>query len=879
VKARATFLVASTIAIVASVLVGARALSLPPVASACLAFYALFVAPGIAIDRLVFRSRGGTLEAVCRVSAAGFVFDSIVVCMGFIPGVAYRVMSPVAGAAAVTLLLAAWAKRGSEGAREGPVDERGAALAGRRIGVRELAAVVVLFAACFILFYKSGTLGFDTDALDHLSYIRRGVDAGTIFPRDSFYRGGDGAGFDVRKGAWDAALSLFVFQSRTAPDLFWRLVPSLLAFTALSAFLFLGVELLGSVAYAAVGLLFMLVFYAAGGVAWLTKAAYGRNAMQILFWMNAAFLLRYYRVRDARYLAAIFFIAAAGCAFHLVFPMLAATSLLGLLFYVLWSGEGRSWRGAYGRSVLVEACGLAIPLAVRACSFGASMNIIHTHRQGMLVFSRKLAMIDPAELARGEGSVFFFALLMLPFFFLVAPRRRRALVFALTIVPVLLVVNPVVAPVLESSFGYLHYRLLDAAPLMFFLGLAVIGLGARVFGRGRLRSPSAAIGRAFAMLALVLFLWFPLRTSLVGLGASVKSVVCARAEPESSLRAGVEELARIIPAHSVVVSDPVTSYAVSAFTDDFVVVVPGQHGSPTDTLALERLEAVRDLMSPVRPLAASAQWLRRSGAGFVIVNTDPSAAPDFFETVLAGESPLTAKKFCSCPGAMRDAGAAKGLVLYEISRDSLARTLDWCTAPVAGPATCDTACAGEKVRRDAGSGVFLERVALCRKTVAPGDTLGGDLCWIAPEKIAYGLPIVLTIRIETAFPKGRLFADWYSKPYRKLLERRLGIRYRATWNEPLAAGFALPDQWEPGRLVGQRFALVIPERMASGVYELRVRVSRQTYLPNRTIADYFSDNDSFEGIRVGTITVGPGRPQSGAALGGVWNAAQKRGEE
>lgn len=870
-RARTVFLVFSTIAICASVLVGAGVLALPPTVGVCLAFYALFVVPGIAIDCLIFHSRGGPLEAVCRISMAGIVFASLVVCLGFIPGLSYRVMSPVAGACAIALLFAGLAAPAMRERHAVSVDERGAAGSMGRFGGRELAAVLVLFAACFFLFYKSGDLGWSTDSLDHVSYLRRSVETGAIFPRDSFYREGDGVSFDIRKGLWHPVLSLWAFQSRTAPDVLWRLIPTLFSFTALSSFLFFGVELLGSAPYALAGLLFMLLFCGGEGAQWLTKLGYGRSAMQVLFWANGAFLLRYFRLRDARYLAAVFFVSAAACAFHVVFAMLAAVFLFGVLLYVLFSREGRLWRGAFLRSVVVEAAALAIPLAVRARAMGAPLNEIHTHRQAMLLFSRGLAMVDPAEIIAREGVVFFFALAMLPFFFLIARPQRRTLVFTLTIVPILLVVNPFIAPILERRFGYLHYRLLDAAPLMFFLVLAAGGLAALIFRGGRLWSLSVMLRRLAAALIIAIFIWYPLRFSASQLAASVEGIVHARAETESRLQTGIEELARRIPVHSVVVSDPLTSYLVSAYTDNFVVAVPGQHGSPTDTMALERIEVVRDIMSPVSPLSASAPWLRRWGAGYLLLNTELPGPSDFFASVRPEELPLAAEKFRSCPRALQMISAAEGLVLYVVLRDSLGPEADSCTVPMARPLPCDTSDAGAPIGLEAGCGVFLDRLAIRSSSVAAGDTLEGHFCWRATEKIAFGLPIALTIRIETGFPKGRCYRDWYGKQYRRHLERSAGVFYRHTWSELLVDGLALPDQWEPGRLVRQDFALAVPEWMAPGRYEFRVKISRTPYLPNRTVADYLSNDDSFEGTRAGTITVGAARQvpraSSGAAAG------------
>jgi len=266
----------------------------------------------------------------------------------------------------------------------------------------------------------------------------------------------------------------------------------------------------------------------------------------------------------------------------------------------------------------------AAALAPRLLDIPVRSNLIHTHRQGVLELSEHLRLVDLSELATRQGLVFFYALAIAPFyFFVVRPFERKVLVFVLFVVPVLIVLNPITAAMLEHRLGYLHYRILDAAPMAVILACIIEGLAATLaFGKpARRGAVRGAAARMLAVVALAAFLVYPARTALRNVVAGTREML-ARA-PQAASRSDdlMKALRERIPDHSVIASDPLTSYLISAYTDHFVTVAIDQHGSPADTMALERLRAARDLMSPAAPLAESLPWLEREGAAYVLVNT------------------------------------------------------------------------------------------------------------------------------------------------------------------------------------------------------------------------------------------------------------------
>jgi hypothetical protein len=401
--------------------------------------------------------------------------------------------------------------------------------------------------------------------------------------------------------------------------------------------------------------------------------------------------------------------------------------------------------------------------------------------------------------------------------------------------------------------------------------------------------------RIIALAALAVFVLFPLRFGVSSFAGSVQRVLAGPAGVGGEYGELLTMLDQEIPPHSVIVSDPRTSYFVSAYTDHYIVVTLDQHCSPADKAAIERMRAVRDLFSPAVPLANAMNWLRDEGAGFILVNTRLFESPDFFGTVAPDALALTTAKFRSCPGVLREVPAPDGFLVFEVLEpDSGAVGGTACTERFARPLPCrkgldvvERLLPGESrelpemvtqapvraeepavddregigrlhgMPRDTAfdTGVDLAGMHLTQSVYAAGDTITGWLCWRVARDVPYGLPLEWTIRLDTDYPRGALFRPWYSKLYRRGIERRNHTRYRLTRTYRLKSGFTHPDQWDVGRTVRQDFSLVVPREMASGGYRVKIAVRRAAYLPNRTMRDYFTNDDSLDGVVAADITI------------------------
>jgi hypothetical protein len=631
-----------------------------------------------------------------------------------------------------------------------------------------------------------------------------------------------------------------------------------------------------------------MLFFRGEGMGWLVEIGYSRNAAQILIWIGSAYVFRYFEKGGARYIVLAAITVLLGISIHIISAVIFAFVLLSIFIYTTITHSGSGWRARFWKLLPAIAAGMALPLAVRIIHGGGGLNPIHTHRQGMLIISSRLAMIDPAELLFGFSPAFIFAFLTLPFFFVAASERaRRTLIGIMFAVPVLVVINPITGVYLENALGYLYYRILHAAPLMCYLSLLLVGLvrvliygrfgpqgkgprqgGAMISaytGAKRKRSRQATIASAIGarVLAAALigsFIVIPLRLSIFSTIDKTLGIIKESGLPiRDDARRMAERIQRTLPSRSIIASDPVTSYLVSAYSDHFIAVTLDQHGSPSDSLALERIEGIRDLFDPGVMLDDSMEWLKRNGVDYLILCEDESRISDFFGTIKRGATGRTYEKFKKSGGALTEIDSIACYRIFAVEKSDLDKSK---ATEVIGKPSAGEPCPGipgdlpERITFD--EGIVLDAIQFEQDRYAPGDTLKGYICWSIPENVSFGLPIEWTLRMDTDFRKGPYYRRWYGKQYRRIIERRKGRFYRFSRSQRIISGFSTPDQWNPGSRYRQDFSIALSPWLSEGRYEMRISVHRVTYLPNRSIADYLLNEDSFHGEIVGAVHVSEG---------------------
>jgi len=337
------------------------------------------------------------------------------------------------------------------------------------------------------------------------------------------------------------------------------------------------------------------------------------------------------------------------------------------------------------------------------------------------------------------------------------------------------------------------------------------------------------------------------------------------------------------PRTRVLASDPVTSYSIPAFTGHQVMAYYDQHSSPNDPRGLTRILDARSVFSPFVDLRKTIEILRAYGVDAVVVNgrfdrppaTDYwSMTPELYDSSLA--------KFRARPDLFRpmfDASKAWVFELTDAARhgplpdSSVAVFRPWRRVLLRREAPVIDVDPGPIREHPMRDGDFLlygtglskpgaPRVAAGfggKSEFAPLDTLEVLTAWGLADSVA--MPpggYAIYVRLDAhAMPRGPLYADAWDKPYRKVLEKVSGKRWRMRSAHRLLDGMYGPDEWQPVDRVIDRTQIVIPANLAPGTYDLGIALVRTPHYPNTRLSDYLHDHDEFSGSVVGQVTIAP----------------------
>jgi hypothetical protein len=323
-----------------------------------------------------------------------------------------------------------------------------------------------------------------------------------------------------------------------------------------------------------------------------------------------------------------------------------------------------------------------------------------------------------------------------------------------------------------------------------------------------------------------------------------------------------------LPAGSVVLTDPATSYGVPMVTGHYVVSLVDQHSSPSDPDALRRLLDARDALDPNASWERTREVVRRYGVDAIALNGRFDSAPRFSYWAPSRDWYAAARaRLDRRPDAFERLYDAAGFTVYRVRQAAL----DTLSEP---PARRPYVVAFERgrfpVARSTGAdSPALHRLVLAPRVVAPGDTVRGMAEWRSLAPLPPGSYRV-AVRFDRALPAGFTPPAALAKPARKVLERMRRELYRFRADHLPTGGAYGVDLWRPDEVVRDSFAVWIPNTAAEGDYAVEIKIYRTPHYPNLRLSDYFLDRDYFSGVRAGTIRVMRGRgtgTESGTATG------------
>jgi hypothetical protein len=712
----------------------------------------------------------------------------------------------------------------------------------RTVGV---VAALVAFAALVAPRYTGAE-----DAYDHMGYVRRVLTLDTMRPQALLAPPVPEATAlpdDPRKGAFHDTVAFVANLAAADPVPVWSLLRLVMFPLAVLAFAGFARAFLRRRADFGACLVLFFLSYAGTAFQLVNAAAYGQSLAAIWYWVTAAVALGTGGAgRAARAWLAL--LAVGGVFVHLGVAVHLAVFVATLVLFAPALGKER--REAAALSVWIGA-GAVVALLVRLLVAGPPppANEIHAHAQGVMTVGNGWFVMSPMEILRQHGLVFLGGLVLLPLTALAARRDRGArAALATSLIPVVIAFVPPVSTALFERASYMAFRTLLNAPLLpaAVLTAAWLVRGARARG-------------VFARLvaAVVLAVW------TVGfVGPSLRAFAAdARRGAAWSPAADptrLDTIVRGLPPGATILSDPVTSYRLSALTSHRFVAILQQHANPGDPDALLRLRAVRDALSPyVLPQEAVAAC-RRFDVDFLVLSGRPWEIATRYLTPGRPELyPAALARLRSLPDSFREFARGEDFVVFHFDPLGTARN-DWSgvTAPVTVAPGPPPACA-VPVPRDL---FVLTGFSAHPATVAPGDSLALEFGYrrdvVASGAAGFGHEVVFHVRFDHvgAVPPGRRYPG--DKHVRRARERLSGEVFRFRFDAPAGHGVLEPDLWPVGPALRERFVTRVPANAAPGEYRIEVKAVEESLLPLFDLSDLLYNRDHYAGDVCGALRVG-----------------------
>ena len=720
-------------------------------------------------------------------------------------------------------------------------------MGGERILV---AAFAVFLVTILALVYLSGTpLEFRSDTLDHVAYVAEIAETQSLFPTTAYYAAPGANGEDLRKGLFH------VFYGFSSGYLH---LDSLGVLTMMNAFLavllLLSVYTSGRILFRnrTVAVLASLLFFFAldGGLrgTGIRQSFYPQRFGIAFFLSVLAYGLAYLETGRRRELAPAAVFAFAASAVHVFFGVLIVFAGLTILVWKFCFPQNR------GRDHLSRLIPLGVALVLAIIPYGLfryitanpGENELHKQVQGVVFVTKSLYIADPITVFRWFGPVGILSFLAI--FPLWRHRERYAglgYVFASYFTLLAVLFNPILLPPVRNAMTYLIARLNILCPFYF---VAAYYLAA--FLAPRHREFRAGVFRrvlAFALAIAVLYGLVPLARE----NAFSRNGI-AREHANSALlwRDALVEIEPLLPRGSVVASDPLTSYSVTAFTAYHTLCTFDQHAPPNDALLEKRLQAARGIMSPYVSMARTTALLAAHGATHVIVNDRfPENVRIEYWSMNHEMFPAIRGKFDSHPEAFEEIYAKEGFVVFRwngrhIEPDSAFAT-PFILAAVPGQMT--------RVGKEAGEAV-LEGFTFGEKSLSPGKPMDIGLVWSGHGEYPFR-NYVVAVRFDHANPGLPLSGKPFPKLARKIKEKATGRSYRFSEFHKIRSGFLSPDSWRPGEFAFDETSLRIPSAAAPGEYIVSVKLLTLQHQQTYRLKDIFSDDDIYSGLPVGRITI------------------------
>jgi hypothetical protein len=793
------------------------------------------VVPGLALAQMAPRRSDDAIETAARVLLNGLVVQLALCFAWALTGVsldAFRAALPV-------LMVAMCAAVPSRDTTRVPVIRPRL----RRYEKQLLALFVALALAPAIGIAVTGPpLAISSDTIDHAGYVAEIARTGDAFPNTAIYLAPGTDGEDFRKALLHAFYGLIARHTGASPVDVFAVAGALLFLTMTLAVYTAAQSMLRHRVAAVVAAAFFLASTDWGVGSPMVRASFYPNRFGAAFLlMFIASALEYVHRGPKVALRWSVVYAFAATAVHVQYAVICAAAAGVMLLWKTCSPC--RWDEHFARTlrVALSAVAGALPFAMYRFFTAYQTNPLHEQVQDAVFITDRWFVADPLHVVRGLGPLGIAAL------FCVRPLwGRRVNVpgvgYVIAALLTLLVVEfvPFVLTPLYAVLKYLVFRIDVMVPAYMLPAFFVTTW----------KPHGARLAKAAVLAALVAVVVPVLRQN-----AFTPEVLAAerRAGPDRWAR-GLYQIAEELPAGSVIASDPVTSYLISAFTPHYVVCTLDQHAPPNDLRVEARVTAARDIVSPYTSARAKDQMIRAARVTHVVINR---ALPPGLILNYWTLEPATAQDADDMFRSLRYEFEPKdfddGITAFRWKNEERLSTLP---RPVPRPVV--DALPAEAALVGAASGeAFLEGAAIQGAgIVPPGGEVALTLYWSRRTVLPAGTYVV-SVRFDRKFVSLPFNGHPFPKVTRKIMEALRRERYRYRADHMIMGGLFGPDAWGTGEIVEDDVRVQLPTDLAPGRYRVQAKMLRIANQPNHELRDYFYDDDVYQGVRIGEITVEP----------------------
>jgi len=784
---------------------------------------------------------------------------------GKLAGIRVLAWAVVLVCASALLLAAGWTvRRGA--ARRGEARPAAEPAYYRRI-------LLILAALSFVLMLRDGgSLGVMHDSLDFVSFVNESLQTGDLAPTSPIYRATPGIPPDPRRGSFHTEVAAVCALTGTTPTNGWKWLPRLLvpiAILGLGAMLrvWIGTRAASLATVVFVATTFFTPDHFIQNIGYASRFGWVCGWGALLAFGKAVATER--RLTDRRARIFLFAIAAASPALltsvHLLtgFQVLLSLGCAGLAVLCDRASTRGDRKATLALSGAAVVCLLpAFGLRLLGTPKGAvAANPLFDHLYGVLMLAPGWPVFPPTDILARAGMTGVAATL-LGMFLLPSIRRNRAAGFLAisTAVPVLILFFPPITRVLLAAHAQsVLFRVVLAIPfaatISWLLLWAIDSLRAR---------PARSRVRAVAVLAFIAL-------AMAGQAAMTRSSWLMGAKSSASYRESEPLLAAYtflderFPSVQTILSDPITSYSIPAYTRHDAVAPLDQHSSPSDPTVGDRMKDVQEVLNGRIGLRRSFEVLRRYHVDLVLVNQSFKRYMDGYYVFLSALSyPEQSAKFEGAPQCFEQVYDAEGIRIYRVHDPGPHADLPGDLPNpdrIPDPGTEPLAACGPValVRAEVGSedGAWMGRANGAEPAVFPQDhPLPISFVWRCTGPSS-ALPVQCEVKLQLHDAGSGGFAPMIDRfigsVFFPLINREF-IRFGRAFG-PLQT-FYPAFLWEPGETYKDVCWVSVPLRARSGTYDAYIRLHARPYLPVVALSDVFSSRLGEDWLRIGEVRIG-----------------------